>query len=105
MNVASQPSATPKRVDLNFRIGLIVKRLRCSKNIKQVDFAKTVGLTQPQLSMFENGKANQRLNLNQLKEMALMVGLESLSELIELVEKERNSKGVIERLSKLHEGF
>jgi len=77
---------SPDSVDLNQRIGIIVRRYRENAGLTQRELAERVSVSQAFLSMVENGKRNTRMNLNSLRVIATILGFANLSTLIQFAE-------------------
>jgi transcriptional regulator with XRE-family HTH domain len=85
--------------DIDYRIGLIIKRLRQVANITQSELARQVGVSQSTISLIETGQRNNRsINLRVFQRIARVIGFSRLSDLISFAEDISSPEAILERL-------
>ena len=86
---------------LGGRVGLYLRQARKNKGLTIDQVATDADFTTSALSMLEKGVRNERINLDKLRVLALMVGYPSLSKLIADAENNLTDEQVIARGEKL----
>jgi len=92
-DVIRMPNVMETKRDLNIPIAVAVKRLRELNGYTQLVLAEKAHVTQPEISLIENGKRN---NLNTLEQVSLALG-KKLSEMIQFAEEVGDKEKVLAR--------